>query len=76
VSHCPPFCPHNFTCRNLSICKESLVWFEASGFCHTINTGSSLSLLRYPVVILCHGGPKALDLQDRPLHMLKQFTER
>ena len=27
------------------LCSESLVWFEASGFCYTINTGTSLRLL-------------------------------
>lgn len=36
-----------------------------------INTGSSLGT----VVPLCHGGPGALDLQDRTLHMLQQITD-
>jgi hypothetical protein len=26
-------------------CRDSLQWFEASGFCSTVNTGSSLGLL-------------------------------
>lgn len=26
-------------------CKESLIWFEAAGFCYTISTGTSLGLL-------------------------------
>jgi hypothetical protein len=26
-------------------CNESLVWFEASGFCYSVNTGTSLGLL-------------------------------
>lgn len=26
-------------------CDESLVWFETSGFCFTINTGTLLGLL-------------------------------
>jgi hypothetical protein len=25
---------------------------------------------RYPMVVLCHGDPAALDLQDQPLHKL------
>ena len=43
-------------------CKQSLVWFEASGFCYTINSRSSLGLLLFPWVMgLC---PTVLDLQD------------
>lgn len=41
--------------------NESLVWFKASGFHYTINTGSSLGLR---LEILCHGDPTTLDLQD------------
>jgi hypothetical protein len=52
--------------------NESLVWFEASGFCYTINTRSPLGLLGYPVVALCHGDPAALVLQCLPLHVLQQ----
>jgi len=37
---------------------------EASGFCYTINTGSSPGLLSYPV-----------DLQDWSLHDLQQFID-
>jgi hypothetical protein len=51
-------------------CSDSLVWFQASGFCYTINTGSSLGLLGYPVVALCRGDPAALDMQDWPLDKL------
>ena len=47
-------------------CSESLVWFEASGFCYTIDTVSSQGLLLDPVGALCHGDAAALDLQDWP----------
>lgn len=42
---------------------ESLVWFEASGFYYTVNTGSSLgSSLTSP----CHGDPAALICRTGP----------
>lgn len=44
-------------------CKESLIWFEASGFCHIFDAGISLRLLGYPIVALCHGNPAGLSLQ-------------
>jgi hypothetical protein len=31
-------------------CNDSLVWYEAPGFCYTINTGTSLGLL---LVLFC-----------------------
>ena len=31
--------------------------------------------LGYPIVILCHGDPVALDLQVRPLHLFQQFID-
>lgn len=42
-------------------CNESLVWFKASGFCYTINTGSSLGWLSdiLFIVALCDGDPAA-----------------
>jgi hypothetical protein len=33
-------------------CNESLVWFEASGFCYTVNTGSSMGLLSALLLLL------------------------
>lgn len=39
VSYSIHFCAYIFTCN------ETLVWFEASGFCYTINVGSSLGFL-------------------------------
>jgi hypothetical protein len=45
LSWCVPeynLCPHFFTSR---YCNESLVWFEASGFCYIIDTESSPGLL-------------------------------
>ena len=54
-------------------CNESLDWFEASGFCYTINVGSSLGLLS--VGAPCHGDPAALDMQDQPFYVLQQFID-
>lgn len=34
-------------------CSESLVWLEASGFCYTSNTGSSLGLLLDILLMSC-----------------------
>jgi hypothetical protein len=51
-------------------CSESLACLEASGFCYTINAGSSQG---YPVAVLCRGDPAALNLQDWPYHTLQQF---
>jgi hypothetical protein len=48
VSHSMPFCQNSFSCTH---CHESLVWFEASGFCY--NTGSSLGLLSDAVLLPC-----------------------
>ena len=49
VSHGTPLSPHIF----ISHCNESLVWFEVSGFCDTINIGSSLGLLRVILLLPC-----------------------
>jgi hypothetical protein len=50
-------------------CSASLVWFKGSGFCYTINTGSSLGLL-LDILLL----PRAMEIlqlysQDLPLHV-------
>lgn len=37
-----PFCPNTLLAK--VYCKDSLVWSEASGFCSTLNTRSSLGL--------------------------------
>lgn len=42
VSHSIPF-DHIFILTNV-YCNESLAWFKDSGFCYTINSGSSLGL--------------------------------
>lgn len=73
VYHSIPFC-HISLLANVH-CNESLVWFEAFSFCCTISTGSSLGLLRCPVVALCQGDPAVLALQDPPLQMLQQFID-
>jgi hypothetical protein len=31
--------------------------------------------LRYPIAVYCHGDPKALLLQDKPLHVLQKFMD-
>lgn len=56
-------------------CNGSLVWCEASGFCHSISPGSSQTPFRYPVAVLCHGELAALDLQNKnpPLHKPQYF---
>jgi hypothetical protein len=33
------------------------------------------TVLRYPVVALCHGDPVALVLQNQPFYMLQQFID-
>ena len=50
VSHSVPFCP-----ALLDKCshRESLVWFQASGFCYTTNTGSSQGLLSDTLLFPC-----------------------
>jgi len=62
-------------------CNESLVWFKASGFCYTINTGSSLRLLLEscccPVVMevlpfwICKTGPFTWTSTSKIEYMLK-----
>lgn len=51
-----------------------LVWFETSGFCYTINSGSSQGLLS-EIAATCHGNPEALDLHDQSLHSLQKFLK-
>ena len=53
-------------------CNELLVWFRASGFWYTINTGPSLKLL---LVALSHGDPVTVVPQDQSLHVLQQITD-
>lgn len=50
--------------------NESLVSFQVSGVCDTINIGWSLTgtLPGYPVVFLCPGEPIAFDQQDWQFH--------
>ena len=45
----------------------TLSWFEAPGFCYTVNTGFLLRLLS--------DIPTALDLQNRPLNSLQQIID-
>ena len=64
VSQCVPqytFCPYFFACK--CHCNDPLVWYEASGFCYSINAGTSLGLLSDRLLLtLCHGGPVVLVL--------------
>ena len=48
------------------IAKESLVWFDDSGFCYTIDARPSLRLLLDMLLLLCCGDPAVLGLQDPP----------
>ena len=57
-----------FLISNTLLCNESLVWFEASGFCYTLNTGSTPGLFFDIPLLPCHGDPVALVL-----HTLQQF---
>jgi hypothetical protein len=43
------------------LCNESLVWFETSDFCYTINIGSSPGLL-LDILFLYHRDPVVLNL--------------
>lgn len=59
-------------------CNDSLVWFEASGFYHTISTGSSLRLLS-DIILMLPCVMEILQLQfcrTRPLYSLQKFTDR
>ena len=55
---------------------EPLVWFEASDFCYTIDTGSSLGLI-LDILLLscCCRDHTALDLQDWFLHISQQIFD-
>lgn len=44
MSHTVHYLVH-FPLLSSTHCKESLLWFEASGFCFSINTGPSLGIL-------------------------------
>jgi hypothetical protein len=52
---------------------ESLVWFEASGFCYSINTGSSMGLFS-DIPLPCVMHILQLGSSGPALHML-QFTD-
>lgn len=54
-------------------CNESLVLFEASRFCSTINTGPSPG---HSAIVLSHRNPTALVLQDWFLPLLQQFMNQ
>ena len=73
VSHSRPFWPHIF------ICKCLLQWVIGliQGFWLLLHNQYWIfmgTLLRYPVVALCHRDLPALDLQNKPFHTLQQFT--
>jgi len=51
VSQGIPICPCNLLAN--VCCNKSLVWFKASGFCYTINTGSSLGPLSHILFLPC-----------------------
>lgn len=61
---------HNILfCLCFLACKCSLHWvLGLVQGCYTTNTGTSLGLFIYPVVVLCNGDPVVLDLYDQPLH--------
>ena len=51
VSHSISLCPYIFT--SSVHFNESLVWYEVSGFCDTISTGSSQGLLLDILLLFC-----------------------
>lgn len=55
--------------------NESLVWFQASGLCYTINTEFSPGCLSDIPWLLCWWRFWALVLQDLLLHALQQFID-
>jgi hypothetical protein len=52
MSVCPRMCIHRPLLANVH-CSEALAWLEASGFCYTINTGSSPGLLSDILLLPC-----------------------
>ena len=72
VTVCPTVYPFVHTLLANVHTSDSLVWYEASGFCYSINTRTPFG---YPVVALCHGDPAALALQDQPLQTLQHFID-
>ena len=71
----------HYTCLSTHLCvhsdaHDSLIWFQASGFCYTINTGSLLGLLiGHPVAAQCHREPVVSDLSDCSFYVLQQFID-
>lgn len=60
----------------ISKTSKSLIWIEASGFFYTINTGPLLGApFGYSFLVLCHGNPAALDLQDLPFHIIQMIMD-
>jgi hypothetical protein len=59
VSHSILFYPHFFL-SNVH-CNDTLVWYEASGFCYSINTRTLLGLLSDILLLAC-GEPVILGL--------------
>ena len=70
-------CPQD-TCLSIHFANihgnVSLVWFEASGFCYTINSVLGTPS-RCSVVAPCCGDPAALGLYVWPLPQLQQFID-
>lgn len=54
MSHSIHFCTHFFFLLENVQCNELLVWYEASVFCYSVDTGTSLDPLGYIDVALCH----------------------
>ena len=57
-------------------CNEAFVWFKISGFCDSINIGSSLRLL--PIILLLPSATEILSItisRDWPFHVSQPFTD-
>jgi hypothetical protein len=68
--NCIPFCPKELA--NVYV-NESSIWRPlASAILSVLDTHL---LSRYSVVVLCHGDPAALSLQDQLFCLLQQFID-
>lgn len=70
VSHSISFCPHIFACK----------MFTAIGLVQDLLWHRRFWILTrpppcYPVVVLCHGDPAALDKQDQPFRVSQLFAD-
>jgi hypothetical protein len=73
MSHCIHICLQIAT-ANIH-CTESLLSFEAFGFCYTISSGSSLELPSEIILLLWIMESLQLNLQKHLFHTLQRFID-